>query len=373
MARISKDQSKSPKGSRRKQEHLDLSIDGDMENEILSAGFERYRFIHQALPELDLDSIDTGTSIFGRKLSAPLMISPITGGTEGGGKLNMKLAELAREKKIAMGIGSQRIALEDRSFEDSFKVRKIAPDILLFANIGAVQLNYGFGLEQCKRAVEMIGADALMLHLNPMQEVFQDGGDHDFSHLAEKIGDICKNVPFPVIVREVGFGISADAAHLLADAGVAGIDVGGAGGTSWVKIESSRSKNPVLKNIAKNFLDWGIPTAESLEMVSGIGSGIKIIASGGIRSGLDAAKAIALGADIAGAALPVLKAATGQAGEAGDLIDEIIMGLKITMFGIGAANIAGLKNNKYLVKNLLKRDQGSTVINRSSKGQSRLV
>ena len=350
MSGKSKDCSESSEESRRKQEHLDLSHNGDMENRILSAGFQRYRFIHQALPELDFDSIDTGISIFGRKLSAPLMISPITGGTEGGGKLNLRLAELAREKKIAMGVGSQRIALGDRSFEDSFKVRKIAPDILLFANIGAVQLNYGFGLEQCKRAVEMIEADALMLHLNPMQEVFQDGGDHDFSHLAEKIGDICKEAPFPVIIREVGFGISADAALLLADAGVAGIDVGGAGGTSWVKIESIRSKIPILKNIAKSFLDWGIPTTESLEMVSGIGGSIKIIASGGIRSGLDAAKAIALGADIAGAALPVLKASTGPAGEAGDLIEEIIMGLKITMFGIGAADISQLKNNKYLVK-----------------------
>jgi len=317
---------------------------------MLSTGFENYRFIHQALPEQDLDSIDTGTSIFGKKLSAPLMISPITGGTSKGGRLNTRLAELAHKKNIALGIGSQRIAIEDRSFEESFKVRKTAPGILLFANLGAVQLNYGFGPEQCKRAVDMIEADALMLHLNPMQEAFQDGGDHDFSNLAGKIAGICKEVEFPVIVREVGFGISADAAKMLADAGVAGIDVGGAGGTSWIKIESSRSKDPVLKNISKSFMDWGIPTSESLEMISGAGSNIKVIASGGIRTGQDVAKAIALGADITGAALPILKASTDPAVKAEDLIDEIILGLKVTMFGIGASNISNLKNNRYLVK-----------------------
>ena len=335
---------------RRKEEHLDLSLNGDVENGAVSSGFEDYRFIHQALPELDFDKIDTGISIFGKKLTAPLMISPITGGTAGGGRLNLRLAKLARKKNIAMGIGSQRIAIEDGSFEESFKVRKTAPDILLFANLGAVQLNCGFGPEQCKRAVDMIGADALMLHLNPMQEVFQDGGDRDFSNLVRKTASICKNVQFPVIVREVGFGISADAAKMLVDAGVAGIDVGGAGGTSWIKIESRRSGDPVLKNISKSFMDWGISTAESLEMVSGAGSSIKIIASGGIRTGLDAAKAIALGADIAGAALPMLRASTEPAWKAGELIDGIIMGLKIAMFGIGASNISGLKNNKYLVK-----------------------
>ncbi len=335
---------------RRKEEQLNLSLNGDVENGIVSPGFENYRFIHQALPEIDFDNIDTGISIFGKKLSAPLMISPITGGTLGGGKLNMRLVEIAQEKNIAMGVGSQRIAIEDRSFEESFKVRKIAPDILLFANLGAVQLNYGFGLEQCKRAVDMIEADALMLHLNPMQEVFQDGGDSDFSDLAGKITSICEKAEFPVLVREVGFGISADAAKMLAGAGVAGIDVGGAGGTSWIKIESSRSKDPVLKNISKSFMDWGIPTAESLEMVSGAGSSIKIIASGGIRTGLDAAKAIALGADIAGAALPILKASIDSGGEAESLIDGIILGLKVAMFGIGVSNITNLKNNKYLVK-----------------------
>ncbi|MES0342239.1 MAG: type 2 isopentenyl-diphosphate Delta-isomerase [Candidatus Humimicrobiaceae bacterium] len=345
-----KKRAENSEGSKRKEEHLDLSLNGDVENGIVFPGFENYRFIHQALPELDFNSIDIGTNIFGKKLSAPLMISPITGGTMGSGRLNMRFAELAQKKNIAMGIGSQRIAIEDSSFEESFRIRNTAPDILLFANLGAVQLNHGFGLEQCKRAVDMIEADALMLHLNPMQEVFQDGGDHNFSNLASKIANICKKAQFPVIVREVGFGISADAAKLLIDAGVAGIDVGGAGGTSWIKIESRRSKNPVLKNISKSFMEWGISTTDSLEMATGAGSDIKIIASGGIRTGLDAAKAIALGADIAGFALPILKASTDSAGEAENLIDEIILGLKVAMFGIGAPNISILKNNKYLIK-----------------------
>jgi len=336
--------------SRRKKEHLELSLNGDMENGSISAGFGDYCFIHQALPDLSLDDINTGIEIFGKKLDAPIMISPITGGTRDGRILNRRLAAAAQDKNIAMCIGSQRVALEEPAHEDTFNIRDIAPDILLFANMGAVQLNYGFGYRECIKAVDMIKADGLMLHLNPMQEVFQDGGNTDFSGLAAKIAKICGKVPFPVIIREVGFGISKDTAAKLISAGVSGIDVGGAGGTSWIKIESGRSKDMLKRKIAESFKDWGIPTAECLEMMDRAGKDLEVIASGGIRSGLDIAKSIALGADIAGIALPMLKAASVSVEKAEELIDEFIMGLRIAMFGMGAADIISLKNTRSLIR-----------------------
>lgn len=336
--------------SRRKKEHLELSLNGDMEDGSISTGFDDYRFIHQALPDLSFDDINTGIELFGGKLDAPIMISPITGGTRDGRMLNRRLAAAAQDKNIAMCIGSQRVALEDPAYEDTFNIRDIAPDILLFANLGAVQLNYGFGYRECIKAVDMIKADGLMLHLNPMQEVFQDGGNTDFSGLAAKIAQICEKAPFPVIVREVGFGISEDTAAKLVSAGVSGIDVGGAGGTSWVKIESGRSKDMLRNRVAESFQGWGIPAAECLEMMKGPGKDLKVIASGGIRSGLDIAKSIALGADIAGTALPMLKAASVSVEKAEELIDEFAMGLRIAMFGIGAADIGSLKNTKSLIR-----------------------
>ncbi|MCD4670437.1 MAG: type 2 isopentenyl-diphosphate Delta-isomerase [Actinomycetia bacterium] len=336
--------------SRRKQDHLELSLNGDMEDRSTSAGFSDYRFIHQALPDLNFDDINTGIEIFGKKLDAPIMISPITGGIRDAKILNRRLAAVARDKNIAMCVGSQRVVLEDPAQEDTFNIRDIAHNILLFANLGAVQLNYGFGPAECIKAVDMIKADGLMLHLNPMQEVFQNGGNTDFSGLIGKIARICEKAPFPVIVREVGFGISEDTAAKLVSAGVSGIDMGGAGGTSWIKIENGRSRDMLKRKVAGSFRGWGIPTVECLEMIDCAGKDLKVIASGGIRSGLDIAKSIALGADIAGTALPMLKAASVSAERAGELIDEFAMGLRIAMFGIGAADIMSLKNTKSLIK-----------------------
>jgi isopentenyl-diphosphate delta-isomerase len=336
------------KDSKRKKEHIELSLNGNIENEKVSTGFENYRFIHNALPELDFNEIDTAVEIFGKRINAPIMISPITGGTGDGGIFNKRLAAAACKKNIAMGVGSQRVALEDPEYENTFKVRKTAPEILLFSNLGAVQLNYGFGIKECIRAVDMIEADGLMLHLNPIQEVFQDGGNTDFSGLLKKITMICREVPFPVIVREVGFGISKDVAERLISCGVSGIDIGGAGGTSWTKIEGKRSKNRLNSNIAENFQDWGIPTAECLEEIGYLGKDVKIIASGGLRSGLDIARAIAMGADMAGISLPLLKSAAVSSEITAELIGEYITGLKIAMFGIGAKYINSLKNTKYL-------------------------
>jgi isopentenyl-diphosphate Delta-isomerase len=336
--------------TKRKKEHLEISLKGDMENEEITSGFEEYRFVHNALPELDADSIDTGIEVSGKKLAAPLMIAPITGGTGDGGVINRRLAAAAAGAGIAMAVGSQRIALEDPGSRHTFTVRDTAPDMLLFANLGAIQLNYGYGVKQCREAVDMIGADGLMLHLNPMQEVFQDGGNRDFSGLADKIKNICKSVSFPVVVREVGFGISAGTAERLISCGVSGIDIGGAGGTSWIDIEAERSKDQMMARIAKTCRGWGIPAAECLEGMRGLKKDILIIASGGIRSGLYAAMAIALGADMAGIALPLLKAASVSEEKASALIDEYITGLRIAMFGIGAKNIEELKNTRYLKK-----------------------
>jgi len=336
--------------NKRKEEHLKLGLNGDIENHAISPGFEKYRFKHNALPEIDFKQIDTGIEMFGKKLDAPIMISPITGGTEDAGLLNRRMAAAAAEANIAMGVGSQRVALEDPGYRDTFNIRDTAPDILLFANLGAVQLNYGYGVKECIDAVNMADADGLMLHLNPMQEVFQDGGNTDFSGLIKKIAAICEKVPFPVIVREVGFGISAETAEKLKGTGISGIDIGGAGGTSWTKIEGQRSRDRSNGNIAKVFQEWGIPTAECLEEVGDLDIDMKIIASGGIRSGLDIAKTIALGADIAGVALPLLRSASVSLEEASGLIDEYIRGLMAAMFCIGAGNISELKNTRYLRK-----------------------
>ncbi len=336
--------------SLRKIQHLDISLNGEVETRKITTGFEDYYFIHNAVPEIDLGDIDLSIQVFGKKLNLPLMISPITGGIEKTKELNRKLAKVARIKGIAMGVGSQRIAIEQMGSEDTYIVRDTAPDILLFANIGAVQLNYGFDTAKCKAAVDMIEADGLMLHLNPIQEAFQQEGNHDFRGLLSRISDLCEKLDCPVIAREIGFGISRSAAARLIKAGVSGIDVGGAGGTSWIEIEKIRSTNKVLKKVAADFDDWGIPTAKSLRMIAELKPDIPIIASGGIRSGMDIAKAIALGADMAGIALPILRSINTSAEACLDYIEEIETGLKIAMFGIGASTIGDLKKADLIKK-----------------------
>ncbi|MCL6088337.1 MAG: type 2 isopentenyl-diphosphate Delta-isomerase [Actinobacteria bacterium] len=342
--------------SKRKEEHLFIALNQDVSFKKINSGFEDYNFIHQALPETDLNDIDTSTEVFGKKLKLPLMISPLVGGIKAAEEINRNLAKVAGICRIAMGVGSQRAGIENTGNEKTYQVREIAPDILLFANLGAVQLNYGFGINECSRAINMIDADGIILHLNSLQEAFQSGGNHNFKNLAAKIEEICKSSHYPVVVREVGFGISADTAVKLVKAGVSGIDAGGAGGTSWIEVEKFRSDSKVLKNIADSFSEWGIPTAESIKMIkeavskcNGTNNNkIVIFASGGIRSGIDVAKAIALGADIAAIGLPVLKNIQISVRRCIDYIQEIETGLKIAMFGIEARNINELKNTRYL-------------------------
>jgi len=329
--------------SARKSDHLRINLEEDVRSG-LTNGLERYRFIHQALPEIDLEAVDLSQTLFGKQLKAPVLISSMTGGSADSAAINRILAEAAQETGIAMGLGSQRAALEDARLASSFQVRAVAPDILLIANLGAVQLNYGYGVDHCRRAVEMAGADALILHLNCLQEALQPEGDTRFSGLIDRIGAVCRALPVPVIVKEVGWGISGEAAGRLAQAGVAAIDVAGAGGTSWSQVEMYRIKDESLARVAAAFRGWGIPTAESIRMVHAAAPDLPIFASGGLRDGIDIAKCIALGARLGGMAGLFLKAASISAGEVVRTIGEITREIRVAMFASGAADLDQLRN-----------------------------
>ena len=248
----------------RKEDHIRINLEEDVGFDRLTTGLEQYRFIHQALPELNLADIDLSTSFFGKPLRAPLLISSMTGGTERAQMINRTLAEAAQAAGIAMGLGSQRAALEDPRLAETFRVRPIAPDILLLANLGAVQLNYGYTVDDCRRAVEMVEADALILHFNALQEAVQPEGETNFAGLLGKIEAVCRELDVPVMAKEVGWGFSQEAARRLAEAGVAAIDVAGAGGTSWSQVEMYRADTDARRQVAATFRDWGIPTAASL-------------------------------------------------------------------------------------------------------------
>ncbi|RPI26536.1 MAG: type 2 isopentenyl-diphosphate Delta-isomerase, partial [Chloroflexota bacterium] len=281
--------------SRRKAGHIRINLEEDVSSG-LTTGLEHYRFIHQALPELNLDEVDLSQVIFGKRLNAPILISSMTGGTPEAAAINRVLASAAQETRVAMGLGSQRAAIEHPDLADTYRVRKEAPDVLLFANLGAVQLNYGYGVEQCQRAVDMIEADALILHLNALQEAVQPEGNTRFGGLLKKIEAVCRALPVPVIAKEVGWGFSEQAARQLSEAGVAAIDIAGAGGTSWSQVEMHRAENESQRRLAAAFLEWGVPTADSILQVRKAAPDMLIFASGGIRTGIDIAKCIALGA-----------------------------------------------------------------------------
>ena len=328
----------------RKKQHLEICLDTASVSGYSSTGFDRYRFIHNALPELDLDEIDVATTFLGKKLKAPILISSMTGGFDLARKVNRNLAAAAQQLGIAMGVGSQRVAIEESSAAASFQVRDVAPDILLFGNLGAVQLNYGYNIEQCRRAVAMIGADALILHLNVLQEALQPEGNRNFKGLTEKIAVVCRELKVPVIVKEVGNGISVEVAKRLHGAGVAAIDVAGKGGTAWSAVEAQRASQQG-KPYSTTFTDWGIPTEEALVAVRAALPEIHLVASGGIRSGLDVAKSIALGADLAAFGQPLLAAALESPGEVVKFIGEIIQELRVAMLCVGAANLESLRRS----------------------------
>lgn len=334
----------------RKADHIRINLEEDVRFPRLTTGLERYRFVHQGLPELDLAAVDMSSPLLGKVLAAPLLISSMTGGTEQAERINRNLAAGAQARGIAMGLGSQRTGLEVAATADSFRVRREAPDILLLANLGAVQLNKGYGVDHCRRAVDMIGADALILHINPLQEVLQADGDWHWAGLLDKVEQVCRGVGAPVVVKEVGWGISAGLARRLAEAGVAAIDVAGAGGTSWSEVEYHRAPSERLRRLARAFADWGIPTAESLVAVGQAAPHLPRIASGGIRDGIDVAKCLALGASAAGLASPFLKAAVQSVEAVVDTIDFLTEELRIAMFCAGAGDVVALREPGRLAK-----------------------
>lgn len=329
----------------RKADHIRICLQDNVQCQQVTNGFERYRFTHCCLPELDHSDIDLTTPFLGKSLHAPLLISSMTGGTELAQTINYRLAAVAQHYRLAMGVGSQRVAIENPEVAATFNVRSLAPDALLFANLGAVQLNYSYGLEQCLRVVDWLEADALILHLNPLQECVQTKGDTNFRGLLEKIADLCQQLPVPVIAKEVGNGISADMAQKLIEAGVAAIDVAGAGGTSWAKVESERAVDAKQRRLGSTFADWGIPTAECITTVRAIAPTIPLIASGGLRNGLEAAKAIALGADLVGFAQPFLQAACESEAALHELVEVLLAEMATVLFCTGNATFAHLRES----------------------------
>jgi isopentenyl-diphosphate delta-isomerase len=327
----------------RKADHIKINLEQDVRS-ALTSGLEKYHFTHEALPELDLNRIDTSLSLFGKKLHSPILISSMTGGTSEAETINLRLAETAQECGVAMGVGSQRAAIENPEQASTFQVRRVAPDILLFANLGAVQLNYGYGIDQCRRAVDMIEADALILHFNP------PGGSsgcrrYELAGLAGKVEEICKKLEVPVIAKEVGWGISEQSAKLLADCGVSAIDVAGAGGTSWSQVEMHRAPDEFTRELAATFVGWGIPTADSILNVKKAVPDMTIFASGGIKDGLDIAKCIALGATLGGMAGQFLKAAAiSSTKSAVQMMKLTKRQIEVTMFAAGAKEIRELRS-----------------------------
>jgi len=333
-----------PTTESRKVDHIKINLERNVQFPRLTTGLERYRFLHNAIPEVDLAQVDISLDLFGKRLKSPIFISSMTGGASLASRLNRTLAEAAETHGLAIGVGSQRAAIEDPSLAASYNIRDVAPNVLLFANIGAVQFNYGYGVDQCRRAVDLIGADALILHFNVLQEAVQPEGDTNFAQLLDKIAEVCASVGVPVIAKEVGWGFSEQNCRDLAAAGISAIDVAGAGGTSWSQVERFRAPTTFHEEIAAAFEDWGIPTTDAVIYAAAGAPKLPVLASGGLRSGLDVAKCIALGASMGGFAGPFLKAAD-QSPEAVDhLIRVLNTQLRIAMLCTGSRTLTDLRH-----------------------------
>jgi isopentenyl-diphosphate Delta-isomerase len=339
--------------------HIDAALDGKSEVPrrdvaLRSLTFDRVRFSPATLPEVNLEEIDLSLELLGKRITAPLMVSPMTGGIQRAGDLNRRMAAAAERAGIPFGVGSQRIALEVESRAADFRVRDVAPTVPLFANLGAVQLVKGYGPDHAQRAVEMIEADALYLHVNAMQEVVQERGDTTWKGVLKAIGKVCaafdKRGGVPVFVREVGFGIPKDQARRLIEAGVAGLDCAGGGGTSWTLLEGRVARTDTNQRLGQTFAEWGLTTAESILEVRRASKKIPLVASGGLRTGLDVAKAVALGATIAGMAAPVLRAAEQGEAEVDALIQSVILEIRATLFGVGAGTLARFRKRPRLLR-----------------------
>ena len=324
--------------------HLEACLTGPV-GYLKSTGLEAWDFVNEALPELSLSAIDASVTLAGKRLAAPLMIAPMTGGTPRSLDINRRLARTAQAFGLAFGVGSQRIAIEDPALASFFQVRDVAPGVALFANLGAAQLARGYGPDEARRAVQMIDADALFVHLNPMQEALQRGAC-DFGQVERPLGRICNELArdgTPVFAREVCFGMTGSTARRLVDCGVAGIDCSGAGGTSWAKVEAYCAATTERRDRALRFGEWGIPTAESIVNVRSAAPDLPLVASGGIRSGTDVAKAIALGADVAAIARPLLVKADEGEEALHRHVEEILGDLRLCMLATGAGTLRALR------------------------------
>ncbi|MBL4819246.1 MAG: type 2 isopentenyl-diphosphate Delta-isomerase [Deltaproteobacteria bacterium] len=316
--------------------HIDACLSPKSQYE-KSAGFDQLQLMNQAGLDIALSNVSTEKNFLGQILKAPLMIAPMTGGVEKSALLNERWAKAAQHFGIPMGIGSQRVALEDHKKASSFHIRKVAPDVFIFANLGAAQIAQGMPAEQVQRAIDMIEANALFIHFNALQEACQNG-DVDFKNLTKNMQKLCKHFSkqkIPVFAREVCFGLSKEAAKRFMDMGFSGIDCAGAGGTSWSKVEALCAKTERQRKLGFQFGEWGIPTAQSIENVRAISQSVPLIATGGIRSGQDILKALHLGADIASMAQPMLVAAHQSEQALFEFIEDLIQELRVALFASG--------------------------------------
>lgn len=328
----------------RKGQHIRICETQDVEATDRFTGFSEIQLRPCALPELAWDDLDTRATFLGKTFALPLLITGMTGGLARGAEINARLAAAAQAYGIPMGVGSQRIALEHPEHARIFTVKKAAPKVFLIGNLGIGQLHAGRVLDDCRRAVEMIDADALAIHVNVLQEVVQVEGDRDFRRLIEQIGDAAQRVGVPVLVKEVGCGIDADSAARLFEAGVRALDVGGKGGTSWSFIEGMRAQSDVTRAVAETFRDFGIPTAVSLAAIEERLPGkLELVATGGIRDGLAVAKAVGLGARMAGVGLPLFRAALASAAAPFDVLETLAKGLRTAMIVSGTRAVPGLR------------------------------
>ena len=330
----------------RKVEHIRIALGENVQAKLATTGFEDTLLVHQALPEINRTDIDLHTEAWGHRFSAPIIVGAMTGGTPTASKINTSIAEAVEELGLGMGVGSQRAAIERAPLASTYRiVRKKAPTAFLVANIGAPQLVQGYGSAEAQRAVDMIKADALAIHLNPLQEAVQPEGEVNFARVLEKIQSITQRLHVPVIAKETGAGISAETAKKLEQAGVKGIDVSGAGGTSWAAVEYHRAKAAhdfARQRLGEAFWDWGIPTAASLVEVSQ-STQLVVIASGGVRTGIQCAKALALGARLISISAPALRPATRSSAEVKKTLALFIEELRNTMFLVGARSVAELR------------------------------
>jgi isopentenyl-diphosphate delta-isomerase len=330
---------------KRKAEHIRICLDEKAQAKKATAGFEDITFIHRALPEVNKEEIDLSTKIFGHRFNAPIIVGAMTGGTPEAQKINANIAEAAERLGIGMGVGSQRAAIEAPELAKTYaEARKKAPNAFLIANIGGVQLVHGYSLKEAKKAVEMIQADALAIHLNALQEAIQPEGQTNFAGILQKIKELANELHVPVIVKETGCGISAEDAKKLEESGVKAIDIGGVGGTSFAAVEYYRTgkTDDIQRALGEEFWDWGIPTVVSLAEVARTVK-IPIFASGGLRDGIDIAKSLALGASLTSISQPVLQAAIKGAAETMDLLSLLTEELRNVMFLVGAQKTDQLK------------------------------